>query len=151
MLADYTTTAYYPTDTTQTTGVTSLLSSNAWLRRAQRKLKELSELQENWDGYGSPQIEPEALEIAAELVTNTATFGMPEPQIFPVPGGGLQIEWERLRRELELEILPNGEIEFLLVDRDGEMRENKVSPNWKGEIYRLVQWFKSPTAKVNEL
>jgi hypothetical protein len=153
MALDYTPINYYSQmNAAQWSGVTAVAAaSSSWLRRAQQKLKELSELTENWDSYGSRPIQQKASETAAELLTETANFGLPEPQIFPVPGGGLQLEWESAKRELELEILPDGEIEYLIVDREGKMRENKISPSWMDEIYRLVSWFKNSNAGVDKL
>ncbi len=153
MTFDYTPPIYARTNTPQWSGVTTVAAaaSSSWLRRAQQKLRELSMLQANWDSYGSRAIEPDALEVAAELLEAVAQFGLFEPQIFPVPGGGLQLEWESAKRELELEILPNGEIEILIVDTAGNMRESKISPNWAGEIYSLVSWFKNPNAGVDKL
>ncbi|MEJ7859995.1 MAG: hypothetical protein WKF90_00015 [Pyrinomonadaceae bacterium] len=128
----------------------AVAASSSWLRRAQQKLRELSELRDNWDSYGSRPIQQKASETAAELLTETAKFGLPEPQIFPVPGGGLQLEWDNAKCELELGILPDGEMEFLITDSKGEMLENRISPSWMGEIYRLANWFVNQRDSIND-
>ncbi len=153
MALNYTPINYYSQmNAAQWSGVTAVAAaSSSWLRRAQQKLKELSELTENWDSYGSRPIQQKASETAAELLTETANFGLPEPQIFPVPGGGLQLEWDNAKGELELEVFPNGEIGFLIVDKENEMLEGRLSPGWAGEIYRLAQWFQNNKESVNQL
>jgi len=137
----------------QWSGVTAVAvaTSSSWLRRAQQKLKQLSELTENWDSYGSCPIQQKASETAAKLLTETAKVRLPEPQIFPVPGGGLQLEWDNAKGELELEVLPDGEIGFLIVDKENEMLEGRLSPNWSDEIYRLAQWFQNNKGGVKQL
>ncbi len=149
MLSDNTITTFH--ETPQWSGVTAVNNTSSWLRRAQQKLKELSELETNWNSYGSRPIQKPALEMAADLLQDTASFGLPEPQIFPVSGGGLQLEWENSKCELELGILPNGEIEFLITDQLGEMFERKISPSWSGEICRLATWFNNRKTSINEL
>ncbi len=150
---DYTLTNYSRMNAAQWSGVTAVAvaTSSSWLRRAQQKLKELSELTDNWDSYGSRPIQQKASETAAELLTETAKIGLPEPQIFPVSGGGLQLEWDNTKCELEIGILPNGEMEFLITDSKGEMFDNRISPSWSGEIYRLANWFNNQKTSVNEL
>lgn len=150
---DYTPTNYSRMNAAQWSGVTAVAvaTSSSWLRRAQQKLKELSELRDNWDSYGSRPIQQKASETAAKLLTETAKVRLPEPQIFPVPGGGLQLEWDNAKGELELEILPDGEIGFLIVDKENEMLEGRLSPNWSDEIYRLAQWFQNNKGSVNQL
>lgn len=120
--------------------VTSLVSYiNEWLEDSQNQLHQLSKLPENWDSYGSSRIKPTSVEKTADLLIDLAKFGMPTPSIFPVSGGGIQLEWQKGKRELEIEILPNGEIEFLKVYENGEMQEGRISKQY---IWQLVRWFK---------
>lgn len=142
---------FYLEDTSQSVGVTATARLTPWLVRALEKLKGLARLEENWDSYGSRPINPCAYERAAEILKHTASCGMAVPDIFPVSGGGVQLEWENARHELEIGILPNGEMEFLITDGDGEMRENQISPSWSGEIYRLAIWFNNQQSGVAHL
>lgn len=104
------------------------------------KIAELARLSENWDSYGSRPIQPAAIEKTIELLRELSKFDLPLPQIFPVPGGGIQLEWQNAERELEIELLSDGSVEFLIVDEEGEMREGQISPYSSAEIYRLVHW-----------
>jgi hypothetical protein len=118
--------------------VTPLADANPWLRNAQRKITELKQLPENWDSYGSRPIQQAAIEKAADLLAILSKLGLPPAQIFPVPGGGIQFEFQQDRRELELEILPDGSIEFLIVTNGDEMREGTIPSVSMAEIYLLV-------------
>jgi hypothetical protein len=125
--------------TGQLSVVTSLTSEiSFWLQDAQKELQALKKMPENWDSYGSPEITNEASKKVADLLGELARFGMSKPNIFPVSGGGLQLEWQKNARELEIEILPDGNIEFLIVDQNGEMREGKAIG---GDVLRLTQWY----------
>lgn len=113
---------------------------NLWLEDSQNELHKLKELPENWDRYGSPKIENRAVKTTADLLTNLAKFGMPKPRIFPVSGGGLQLEWQQNSRELEIEVLPDGKIEYLKVYEDGEMTEGVIN---EANVWQLVKWFRA--------
>ena len=113
----------------------------AWLSEALRQLNGLADLPANWDGRDSPPMPAAALKSAANLLLWAAGFGLPAPQIFPVSGGGAQLEWQNAKCELELEIKPGGAIEFLIVDGQTEMREGSLPPQPFAEIARLADWF----------
>src|SRR5262245_49070204 len=96
-------------------GVTPLTQVDIWELKALAKVTELGRLREGWDGYGSRSIQPAALERISSVINVLSSLRLPNPEIFPVPGGGLQIEMELAGKEIEIEILPNGSIEYLLV------------------------------------
>jgi hypothetical protein len=125
----------------QWSGVTPVVNSTAWLRAAQHKISELAQLADNWDSYGSRPIQPKAIEQTSEALRHLSAINLPLPQIFPVPGGGLQIEFEYNGRELEIEFLPDGSIGYLLVAQNGEMHEGSIPAGSKGDLHRLAYWF----------
>src|SRR5262245_13563003 len=99
----------------QWNAVSALSGLNYWQEEALTELSRIARLPENWDGYGSPPLSQKAREQAADLIDSLASNAPPSsPHIAPVPGGGLQFEWDYLGRYMELEILPNGNLEFLL-------------------------------------
>lgn len=106
------------------------------------ELEELAELPENWDGYGSPPIQPPVKKTAYQLLEFLEKLVMPSPHVAPVSGGGLQLEWQAGKRELELEIFPNGEVSFLTVETSGEMEEGTFSADFRTDLSRLATWFK---------
>jgi hypothetical protein len=69
-------------------------------------LKELSQLPENWDGYGALQVGDQALRNAKTFVNSIALYssGFDAPGVAPNPNGTLSLEWERDGQEAYLEI-----------------------------------------------
>jgi hypothetical protein len=120
-------------------GVTPLNSETEWQIAALRAIHRLAAMDDNWDGYGSPRIQIAAKEGAGRLLCTLAMCEPPTPHIAPVPGGGLQFEWEHDGRELELEILPDGNLEFLATEESGEMVEGPLKA-WNAEVPSLIHW-----------
>ncbi|MBS1789107.1 MAG: hypothetical protein JST85_15370 [Acidobacteria bacterium] len=104
------------------------------------KVSDLSKLPENWDSYGSRTVQPPAIEQATALLRQLASFNLPQPDVFPVPGGGIQVEFQLESRELEIEILPNGQIEYLTMNEDGQMSEGSISADLQNDLHRLTHW-----------
>lgn len=119
---------------------TPLARATPWLRAALHKISELARLAENWDSYNSRPIQSAAIEQASKAIESLSDVNLPAPQIFPVPGGGLQLEFEQDGRELEIEFLPDGSTAYLMVANNGEMREGSIPSGPKGDLYRLAFW-----------
>lgn len=82
------------------------------LIRAAQKVVNLQKLPDNWDGRGSPAPQDRAIEKALSLLQYLEVEDPPEPRVGPVPGGGLQMEWDHNDRGLELEIFPDGSVQI---------------------------------------
>ena len=137
---------------TQWSQVTSLFEQSLWSHSAQVKLENLSQLSENWNSYGSPGISPQARRETLLLLPVLGKLHMPEPKILPVSGGGVQLEWRNPSCELELEVLPNGSIEFLAVDSVDGMFEDQISENGNvAEFARITAWFLNEKKSVDDL
>lgn len=83
--------------------------------KAIQKIAGFEQLPMNWDSYGSRRVADAVIRNAIDLVMTTFDLG-PVPRILPVSGGGVQFEWEKGERELEIEILPDLRIEYLLAE-----------------------------------
>jgi len=129
-----------PPNTTTTAG---FILGTSWLANASRKLSELSRYPNDWDSYGSPAISITALTNAIHFLSSFV-FHTPAPVIVPVPGGGIQFEWQAGRRELELEIDPNGRIEYLKVLEDETTEEGEMASIDDPTIQDLLEWLLSP-------
>ena len=81
-----------------------------WRVIAIRKINDLRNLPVDWDGYGSQQIEQRAIDTAVSVVLKLPK-DLSAPHVAPVPGGGIQLEWQS---GTEVEILPNGSMELLV-------------------------------------
>jgi len=105
-------------DSVQWTGVSPLVDARTWEQDAIRSLGRLSELEENWDRRGSPRINRDLIELAARIIQSIERSDVPAPNIGPVTGGGIQLEWELGEKGIELEILPDGSLEYLIENAD---------------------------------
>jgi len=112
-----------------------------WLESAFEEIEELAALPFNWDGYGSSPPGMKECQYAKRLLTSISFAKFPRPNIVPVSGGGIQLEWQYQGRELELEIVAgSGNMAFLKVYQDGTTEED-LYPIAAIEITKkLLRW-----------
>ena len=110
-----------------------------FLTTALARLREVEALGPDWDTYGSPPPSPVALDRTRELLTLLAADSPPLPAVVPVPGGGVQLDWQHSPRGLELEVRPDGDLEFLQVDGDA-MTEGPLDFARPDAVRDLVRW-----------
>ncbi|MEA5448793.1 hypothetical protein VB780_09460 [Leptolyngbya sp. CCNP1308] len=140
---------YDPSQKYQQTQITPYEARSSWLLPVLKSAFEFKELTENWDSYGSPKITEDAFQSLLNVLFQVQNEILPSPFICPVPGGGLQLEWEIGEYELELEFLPDGSIEFLTVDKsanhleDGMMEGKLERTNGIARIHELLAWLLS--------
>lgn len=80
-----------------------------WVEEVAPKLRELISLPENWDSYGAKPINPNAAESALKLLSSImATYAVATPALIPRNRGGLQLEWNSSRLDLEIKIDADG-------------------------------------------
>jgi hypothetical protein len=77
-------------------------------------------LSENWDSYGGHAPRREAASTAIEIIASIVQEDPPRPRVVPLGTGGIQLEWKNGQRELEVECAPDGSIEALKIEGDGE-------------------------------
>jgi len=117
-----------------------------WLIDVIPKLRRLLDYGHNWDSYASP---PPSIELAWQilpLLQETAKYypnyrDVPTPDVVPVPGGGVQLEWFTPTRELEVEFGHAGKATFLAVDlRTGTELEQTFRTDDGGVMAALLAW-----------
>lgn len=104
----------------------------AWAIEPIRTALELATLEAGWDAEGSPPPTREAVRVAINIITVIAELDihdLPGPRIVPVPGGGVQLEWQLGDRYLEIEVAPDGSAGYLAVSDTGEEDEQEF-PVW---------------------
>jgi len=113
-------------------------------------LSKFFNLETNWDSYGAPAIDKncitESITILSTLleITSEFEFTFQLPFIAPRSDGGIQFEWEKDNRYLEITLSPNNEnIKFLAMDETENGHDisldGKISSN--DGIKRLIFWF----------
>jgi hypothetical protein len=81
--------------------------SGAVEERIAQRLERLLELESGWGEADAKRPGPDVVATAARLIYQAISAGLPEPELFPVPDGGVQVEWRAGPVELELEIEPS--------------------------------------------
>jgi len=116
-----------PVSDAQLSGIVEFRRATPGLVDALRTISDLRRLDDNWDTYGSPRIQHAAVERAVQVLRAADREDPPPPRVVPVSGGGLQIGWAAGARELEIEMLPDGSIEFLRAEGN-EVAEAPLPP-----------------------
>jgi hypothetical protein len=107
-------------------GIIPYLNLSPSYRDAIETVRRLSQLPDDWDSYGSGPLEPAAVEAAANALGTASRSGLPAPFVGPVSGGGLQFEWTLRDHEVELEVLPDGTLRYLIVPRSDAEEEGRI-------------------------
>lgn len=88
-----------------------------------RQIAALKQLRTGWNGYQAQPITGIAIDVACHLIRLIAKqhwFTAQEKTfpnvIVPVPNGGVQFEWRRATRELEVGIDPDGTLSYLSIE-----------------------------------
>lgn len=84
-------------------------------------VESLARLKPNWDGYGAPAISEAAIDRAMDILWTVRRCV--RPRIVPTARGGVQLEWYGVDEEIEVEVLPDGSAEYLLVQVDAGNRQ----------------------------
>ena len=102
------------------------------------RFEELAALQSDWDTYGARPVDPDALRQSQLFVEWLLQRPIPIPSIFPVPDGGVQLEWAAGAIEIELEIEPGAGIGvFVCDDRDTGQQIDGELPRDDG-LFRIA-------------
>ena len=99
-----------------------------WWEPLGQRLEELLDLDANWNSYGAPPIDPEAILFAVDLLLDTMPGNVPTPATVPTSRGGVQLEWHSHGLELEVAILPTTQFSVYFEDlKSGEVRESEMT------------------------
>ena len=74
--------------------------------------RRLAGLRTGWDSYGAHALSPVAVQRAIVLMR----ADLPVPAVVPTRAGGIQMEWHRHGIDVEINVPPTGDIEYLVVD-----------------------------------
>jgi hypothetical protein len=87
---------------------------------ARSRIDRLRALPSGWDGRQAQQVTDDASRAAILVVAGVAVAGL-TAQIFPVPEGGLQVEWHYHDWDLEIEVSDTGELTIFACDEAGQV------------------------------
>jgi hypothetical protein len=113
---------------------------NPWVADCVLRISEFARLPQDWDSHGSNPVTVDALRIALTFLSESPLELVPEPSISPVSGGGLGFHWQADGRDLEIEILPDGRVEYLRTIRAGEEIKSEEGTMTKFGDKKLWYW-----------
>src|ERR1017187_2252618 len=74
-----------------------------WLVPTVKSLGDLLQLHRDWDGYGADEVQEHIAQKALWLLVEVMDNDSPSPSVVPLNDGGIQLEWHRHGRNLEIE------------------------------------------------
>jgi len=102
-----------------------------WFMPVLQGFANLATLTDSWDGSGAAKVDRATINRALRAIEQRLPQDAPGPSVVPIPDSGLQLEWHRNHRDLEIEFSPTGAIEFYYFDENTEEeREGPVGPNF---------------------
>jgi hypothetical protein len=102
-----------------------------WFMPVLQRFANVATLIDGWDGSGAARIDRATINRALRAIEQLLPRDGPVPSIVPIPDSGLQIEWHRNHRDLEIEFSPSGAVDFYYFDENtGDEREGPVGPNF---------------------
>ena len=88
-----------------------------WLLPATQSLINLLTLPENWDSYGAVQVGRKSIAAARLILEDLSWFDtIAAPRISADPDGNVAFAWSLPRCSLDVEVLPDGAIEYVYLD-----------------------------------
>ena len=81
-----------------------------WLASTLTTMGELLKLDDYWDTYGAPKIDPGCVLAVLDFLFAAMQDDTPSPHVAPTSEGGVQIEWHTGMIDLEIEFFPNEEV-----------------------------------------
>jgi hypothetical protein len=124
----------------------ALADDSAWIEASLPALRRMAELPDDWDSEGSITPSPSVIASIRVLLDRlrNGLGAIPIPFICPVPGGGVQFEWNSPKKQLEIEFTEDGRLVFLKEERTpfGERTESGDFAAADVESARqLLDWF----------
>lgn len=96
-----------------------------WLAsHMETQLNGLLRLDAGWDGGAADPVSMEAVNSVVAIVGQISSDLAVPPFVFPLPDGGLQIEWHAGRESVEIEVDGEGAAHLLVTDPEGTIVVN---------------------------
>lgn len=112
-----------------------------WQTSLVEKISSYRSLPQNWNSYGSPPPSAIARQKAIRFIIALLDEKQPRPRVTPVSGGGIQFEWSYGEREIEIEFLHDGTVEYLLTDaKANDELPGRFDQPSRADIKRFLSW-----------
>ena len=132
--------SYFPQGSAQGVRVIKIPPEWTWQVEPVKRILECLSLPDNWNSYGGHSSSYDAALVAIDFLSVVPFDNPPRPRVVPLPSGGIQLEWSKGQRELDVEFRPDGSIVFLKVQGDSEGEEGKLASFTSTHVNSLVSW-----------
>lgn len=128
--------SHYDRPRAASAGTVKIGGWSEWQIAAAKTILGFQSLSDNWDSYGSPRISREVMNFAMGFINYVFLENSPAPTVLPVSGGGIQFEWSKGDREVELEIRPDLSITYLMSEHGEPIEESALgTPSRAGHLF----------------
>lgn len=122
-------------------GVEVFKNLTLWQTAVAKRLNEFKSLAPNWDSYGGVVPTKAALLAAEDFVFHAPSFAdIPVPRVLPLGSGGVQFEWDRNLRELEVQFQEDGKVSYLKTEAEHVEDSQPLTGNRMTNIAALLSW-----------
>lgn len=90
-----------------------------WAVDAEQQLQLLVALRRGWDGRRAEPVTELAVQTVVLVLAEVMAGSTPSPQYFPLPDGGLQVEWHAGGHDIEVEVDGDGSLHVLSTEPEG--------------------------------
>lgn len=104
------------------------LYSMAWFYPTLRAMAALPWWTDNWSS-GATRTQGAAITYMLEILLEVLDSQTPPPSVVPTWNGGVQVEWHRNGIDFEIEVTPEGDIEYFFKSPDEEY-EGQISSDF---------------------
>ncbi len=91
-----------------------------WQVEPVKRVLECLNLGNNWDSYGGKIVRLEIADAVIDFIDRMPQNASMIPRVVPLSTGGIQLEFSRGGKELEIEFIPDGRIHYLEAEGDKE-------------------------------
>lgn len=101
-----------------------------WVEPTIERIVELVDLQPGWDSYDAKPPTIENVTMALQILSAVMSEGAQEPWIGPLPGGGIELDWQQ----------PSGDIEIAVEGADSALfigEQEIASEEWAQGLNRV--------------
>jgi len=85
------------------------------------RIEKFSELEQDWDTYGSDKISLNSISSAIQIIKISETDSIVIDDAFPMRDGGVQLEKDFENHSIEIEVSPDNEITLLVFDKESNL------------------------------
>lgn len=121
----------------------TVLVGTKWEIEPVKAVVRLERYAPNWDGYGSPPPNLAAANLAIAFLAQIAALGfedLPRPNVGPIAGGGIALEWGAAGRELNISLFNEGTTGYLQAESGEPFVEGPIAPWMTGHLRSLFSW-----------